>query len=86
MDLSQLKISAPSGHGRGEGTGVELDGKPIGRLLRGIDLHLDVDDFTTATLHVLRVGVEFDGKASVVLDEDTQVMLKQLGWTPPADD
>ncbi|HEV8653112.1 MAG TPA: hypothetical protein VG276_27900 [Actinomycetes bacterium] len=84
MTLRQLKITAPTGFGRP--ATVELDGEPIGQDLRGVDLRIDADEIVTATLHLLHVASEFNGQAAVTLPEETQALLKRLGWTPPAED
>lgn len=80
--LHHLKISAPKGHAA-IGTTVELDGVRIENALRAVDLHLAVDDITTATLDVVYFAGEFVGDAKVVVPEETRALLKQLGWTPP---
>jgi hypothetical protein len=81
MDLQQLRIACPSGIAQ-QGT-VELDGESITHGLRGIVLHLNAGDLVTAQLDLLYLDAEFEGHAKVILPEDTQTLLKRLGWTPP---
>jgi hypothetical protein len=81
MDLHHLKIASTTGHGHA--TTVELDGQPINRGLRGLDLRLNVDAINEATLELFAPVVEFDGEAEIHVPEETQVLLKRLGWTAP---
>ena len=81
MSAHRLKITSPSGHGHA--TKVELDGQEIGPGLRGVDLRLHVDEFNSATLELYAPVIELDGEAEIHLPEDTQALLKRLGWTPP---
>jgi hypothetical protein len=83
MDLQQLKISCPSGIG--DHAKVELNGEEIGQDVRGIVLRLQPGYVVTAQLDLIYLGGEFEGQAQVVLPEDTQALLKRLGWTPPAE-
>lgn len=82
-DLRQLKIACPSGFGRP--ATVELDGESIEHGLRGVVLRIDADEVVTAELDLLYLDAEFEGQAKVVLPEETQAVLKRLGWTPPDD-
>jgi hypothetical protein len=79
-----LKIASASGHGHA--THVELDGEPADRGLRGLDLRLHVDELNSATLELFAPSIEFDGETEVRLPEETQALLKRLGWTPPEED
>ena len=81
MDLRHLKIACPSG--LAHNTTVELDGQSITRSLRGIVLRAEVGDMVTAELDLRYLAAEFDGQAKAVLPDETQAVLKQLGWTPP---
>lgn len=82
MDLMHLKIDSPEGKSHA-GTKVELDGEQITTSLTGIDLHVGLDySVVTATLAVF-TRAQFEGKARPILSEETQTLLKRLGWTPP---
>lgn len=84
MDLQQLRISCPSGVAQ-QGT-VELDGESITHGLRGIVLRLNAGDLVTAELDLLYLDAEYEGQAKVVIPEETQLLLKRVGWTPPSGD
>ena len=81
MSGHQLKITA--GQMGGPGTVVELDGQEIQRALVGLDYHLRAGDPTAVTLDVFAPEVVVAGEVEVRLREETQALLKRLGWTPP---
>jgi hypothetical protein len=80
-DFHHLKVTATSQAGHGT---VELDGTPIQRGLRGIDLRLHAGEVNAATLELVVPTMDVEGEFEVVLPEETQALLKRLGWTPPA--
>ncbi len=81
MDLQQLKITCPSGIA--QTSTVDLDGDDITQGLRSVVLRLNAGDLVTAEFELIYLDTEFEGQAKVILPEDTQALLKRLGWTPP---
>jgi hypothetical protein len=82
MDLRQLKMTCASGIA--QQSTVELDGDDITHGLRSVVLRLNAGDLVTAELELIYLDAEFEGQAKVILPEETQALLKRLGWTPPA--
>jgi hypothetical protein len=83
MDQRHLKITCPDGvaqHGS-----VHLDGDDISHGLRSVVLRMNAGDLVTAELDLVYLDAEFEGQAKVIVPEDTQAVLKWLGWTPPAE-
>lgn len=76
-----LKIT--TGGRVGQGT-VEMDGEEIGPGLLGVDVCLHVRELNTATLELSAPTFEVDGEFQIILPEETQALLKRLGWTPPS--
>jgi hypothetical protein len=69
--------------GMGMGT-ASLDGHSIENTVSGIDLHAQVGEPVTATLHLAGgLPVDIETEAEVHLPEETQALLKRLGWAPP---
>ncbi len=62
---------------------VELDGQDVSNGLSGLDLRLHVGDLSSATLKLVAPMFEVDGEFQIHLPEETQELLKRLGWTPP---
>jgi hypothetical protein len=80
MDRHRLKINA-SAWATGE---VELGGQRIENEVRAIDIHLRAGEVNTAVLDLLAVPADIEGIFEVKLTEETQTLLKRLGWIPPA--
>jgi hypothetical protein len=81
--VTQHHLKVTTRNGAGHSTDVELDDQRISSALRGVDLHLKVGELNSATLELFAPAIEFDGEAEVQLPEETQALLKRLGWTPP---
>jgi hypothetical protein len=81
MTAHRLKVTNPGAFGHQ--TVVELDGLDVSGALRGFDLNVSVSDLNTARLFLSAPAFEVEGEYRVALDEDSQALLKRLGWTPP---
>jgi hypothetical protein len=81
MAVHHLKVTTTNG--AGPTAVVELDGQRIEGALSGLEMRLNVKDINRAALELAAPVIEFDGKAEVFLPEETQALLKRLGWTPP---
>lgn len=64
---------------------VELDGVPIGGMLTGLAIHLDVEHVQVAVLHIHPRLLDIEAAVRVELSEETAQLLEQLGWTRPTD-
>jgi hypothetical protein len=62
---------------------VELNGEHVENGVSGVDLHLHVGEVNMATLELVAPTAEIEGEFEVLLREETQALLKRLGWTPP---
>lgn len=62
---------------------IELDGARIENGLSGITLHMHVGDLNSATLELVAPTFEVDGEFQIHLPQETQDLLKRLGWLPP---
>jgi len=69
--------------GLGIGT-ASLDGHSIENAVSGIDFHVQVGEPTTAVLQLVGgLPVDVEAEVEAQLPEETQALLKRLGWTPP---
>ena len=78
--LHHLKIATTSPVGRAT---IELDGEQIQHGVRGVAVRLEVGELNQATLELVAPEVEAEGEFQIMLPEETQDLLKRLGWTPP---
>ncbi|HEY5987611.1 MAG TPA: hypothetical protein VIV12_14740 [Streptosporangiaceae bacterium] len=80
--MSHLKVTTTSQGGHAT---VELDGMRMDGALLALGLRVRAGEPNSATLDLYAPTVEAEGEFEVVLPEQTQALLKRLGWTPPAD-
>jgi hypothetical protein len=62
---------------------IELDGQEIQRGVCALDLHLVAGEPNRATVELVAPSMEVEGEFEIRLPEETQALLKRLGWTPP---
>lgn len=70
----------------GKGSSVEVDGRDISALVRGVSLAARAGEITTVQLDLGPVTVHVAGEARVAVSGPTRDFLLTLGWTPPAVD
>jgi hypothetical protein len=73
--------------GSGYGATVELDGVDVSRAVSAVDIHAEAsEDPPRVVLHIVALASDIEAEAKVRLAPGTDDLLKQLGWTPPAED
>jgi hypothetical protein len=66
---------------------VELDGRDISKNVTDVDIHVDARGMPTVELSITAFELDFEVEgARIVLTPGTDDLLKQLGWTPPAEE
>jgi hypothetical protein len=79
----KLRITNSSPAGRN--CRVELDGVDISRLLQRVTFDAAADEVCTAVLSVLITEVEIDSQVKLWFGPGVEDLLREHGWTPPAD-
>lgn len=69
--------------GRGE---LKLGGHDLARQVRGFALVSEAGKRTELHLNIQAAPVTARGDVAVVLPEELQAVLVELGWTPPTDE
>jgi hypothetical protein len=73
--------------GAGHSSVVELDGVDVSAGVYAVDLHVEASNEPTRVVLTLGpLSTDVAAEAEVHLTESSFALLKQLGWTPPAEE
>jgi hypothetical protein len=80
MSVHHLKVVTTSQLGTAK---VELDGEDMAGAFAALELRLRSGEPNLAVVELAIPMADAEGEFEVVLREETQALLKRLGWTPP---